>query len=79
MNQEEEESAEVQPAPTPKKAVKRVAKEKTKSKEAKKPDVFKENKWNPNIELVLVNQTMSGKDNEVDQSCSVISSNREVI
>ena len=56
MNQEEdEESAEVKPAPTPKKAVKWVAKEKTKAKEAKKPEVFKENKWNPNIELVLVN------------------------
>ena len=53
MNQEEESSEEVEAAPVPKKAVKRVTKEKT--KEAKKPEVFKENKWNPDIELLSVN------------------------
>jgi len=48
----EEEEAVIETPPKAKKAVKWVTKEKVKDK---KPLVFKENKWNPDIELVKLN------------------------
>jgi len=79
MEQDHDEDEKEEEAPKPKKAVWRVAKEKAKAKEKKNPVEFKENKWNPNIDLISLNKTLEGQGNEVDDSCSVVSSNWEVI
>ena len=63
-----------------KRAIKWIIKEKVKTKAAaKKPLVYKANKWNPDIELIETNESLEGLSNDVDQSCCCVCSSREPI
>jgi hypothetical protein len=65
--------------PFEKKEIKRFSKEERKELEKKMPKAYKENKWNPDIEILTHNEALEGKSKTVGQECCVTCSNRNCV